>query len=138
MSKLKLIAEPGKMELVTTRVFNAPRELVFKACMDPTIIPLWWGPRYLTTTVDKLEARAGGQWRFVQRAPDGGVHAFHGVFHSVDAPARVVQTFEYEGMPGHVIMQTATYEEHDGQTRIQGLEGRIVVGQGLGGQQRQI
>ena len=56
--------------------------------------------------------------RFVQRAPDGGVHAFHGVFHSVDAPARVVQTFEYEGMPGHVIMQTATYEEHDGQTRM--------------------
>ena len=70
MSTLNVVAKPGEAQLEMARVFDAPRELVFKAYTDATLVPRWWGPRYLTTTVDKLEARSGGSWRFVQRAPN--------------------------------------------------------------------
>lgn len=118
MSKPEIVVEPESLEILITMTFNAPRELVFKAYTDPALIPQWWGPRYLTTEIDKLEARAGGQWRFVQTAPDGGFHAFHGVFHEVSAPERIVQTFEYEGWPGHVQMETAVFEDLGGRTRV--------------------
>ena len=116
MNKTNFVIEPGKQVVVITRIFDAPRELVFKTMMDPKLVPQWWGPRYLTTTIDKMDVRPGGSWRFVQRAPDGGEHAFHGVYHTIEQPARVVQTFEYEGVPGHVALETATLEEIDGKT----------------------
>lgn len=118
MSKPEIVVEPGSLEIVVTMTFNAPRELVFKAYTDPALVPQWWGPRYLTTEIDKLDAQAGGRWRFVQRDPEGNVHAFRGVFHEVSAPKRIVQTFEYEGMPGHVSLDTATFEDLGGQTRV--------------------
>ncbi|MCA9867030.1 MAG: SRPBCC family protein [Anaerolineae bacterium] len=118
MSTLNVVAKPGEAQLEMARVFDAPRELVFKAYTDATLVPRWWGPRYLTTTVDKLEARSGGSWRFVQRAPDGGIHAFHGVYHDVTAPERLVYTFEYEGMPGHVMLETVVFEDMGGKTRV--------------------
>jgi uncharacterized protein YndB with AHSA1/START domain len=121
MHKTDIVAEPGKQTVVITRTFDAPRELVFKALTDPKLIPQWWGPRYLTTTIDKMDVRPGGSWRFVQRAPDGGVHAFHGVYHGIEQPARVVQTFEYEGVPGHVSLDSATLEERDGKTIMTSL-----------------
>jgi uncharacterized protein YndB with AHSA1/START domain len=116
MSKINLIAEPGKQETTTSRVFDAPRDLVFKVSNDPALIPEWWGPRYLTTTVDQMDVRPGGIWRFVQSEPDGNSYGFHGVYHSIEAPERTVMTFEFEGMPGHVLMQTTTFEEQDGKT----------------------
>ncbi len=109
--KTRLVAEPGKQEVVVTRTFDVPRERLFKALNDPRLIPEWWGPRYLTTTVDKLEARPGGSWRFVQQGESGDQHAFHGVYHSVVAPETMVMTFEYEGEPGHVALQTITLED---------------------------
>lgn len=113
------IAEPGKQEIVLTRVFDAPRELLFKVYTDPSTVPHWWGPSYLTTTVDKMEVRQGGVWRFVQRDPAGHEHAFHGVYHAVLAPERIVNTFEYEGTPGHVLLATVTFEElPGGKTRV--------------------
>jgi uncharacterized protein YndB with AHSA1/START domain len=118
MSKPEIIVEPGTLEIYVTTTFDAPRELVFKAYTDPELIPHWWGPRYLTTEIDKLEARSGGAWRFVQRDPDGNEYSFHGVFHEVAAPDRIVQTFEYEGMPGHVTLETATFEDLGGKTRV--------------------
>src|SRR6266851_3996528 len=66
-----LLAEPGKQEIVITREFDAPRELVFKACTDPKLIPQWWGPRSLTTEVDKMDVKPGGQWRFINRDAEG-------------------------------------------------------------------
>lgn len=118
MSMPEIIVEPGKLEIVIKTTFNAPRELVFRAYTDAALIPQWWGPRYLTTEIDRLEARPGGQWRFVQRDPEGNVYAFHGVFHDVSAPDRIVQTFEYEGMPGHVSLDTAVFEDLGGRTRV--------------------
>lgn len=118
MSKLNLIAEPGKQEIFMTRVFDAPRELVFNACTDPKLIPQWWGPKYLTTTVDKMEVRQGGLWRYVQRDADGNEFGFHGVYHAIVPPERLVHTFEFEGVPGHVLLETVTFEEHDGKTKL--------------------
>lgn len=118
MSKLNLIAEPGKQEIFMTRVFDAPRELVFKAHTDPNLIPKWWGLRSNTTTVDKMEVRQGGLWRFVQRDADGNEFAFHGVYHAIVSPERLVHTFEFEGIPGHVLLETVTFEEHDGKTKL--------------------
>jgi uncharacterized protein YndB with AHSA1/START domain len=109
-------AFPSDREIVMTRVFDAPRELVFKTCTNPDLIPQWWGPKGLTTTVDKMEVRPGGVWRFVQRGPDGNEYAFNGVYREVVPPERVVDTFEFEGMPGHVMLETVTFEEHEGKT----------------------
>jgi uncharacterized protein YndB with AHSA1/START domain len=118
MSKPEIVTEPGKLEIYVTTTFDAPRELVFRAYTDPELVPQWWGPRYLTTTIDKLEARSGGSWRIIQRDPDGNEYSFHGVFHEVAAPDRIIQTFEYEGMPGHVTLETATFEDLGGKTRV--------------------
>jgi len=102
-----------------TRVFDAPRELVFTVMTDPAHIPQWWGQRHTTTTVDKMDVQAGGLWRYVQRDQHGNEFAFHGVYHSITAPERVIDTFEFEGMPGHVILETLTLEEQtDGKTRM--------------------
>ena len=60
-NKTNISAEPGKQEILITREFDAPRELVFKACTDPQLIPQWWGPRNLSTEVDKMDVRPGGQ-----------------------------------------------------------------------------
>lgn len=118
MTKHTLIAEPGSPMVTLIREFNAPRELVFKAMTDPKLVAQWWGARNTTTTIDKMEAKAGGMWRFVDRDADGNVFAFHGVYHDVTSPERLVYTFEFEGMPGHVLLETILLEERDGKTIV--------------------
>jgi uncharacterized protein YndB with AHSA1/START domain len=115
-----IIAEPGKQEIVITRFFDAPRKAVFEAYTDPGLIPEWWGPKSFTTIVDRMDVRPGGTWRFVQRDAAGNEYAFHGVYHDVLSPERLVATFEFEGAPGHVSLETATFEEYDGRTRLTG------------------
>jgi uncharacterized protein YndB with AHSA1/START domain len=114
----RIVAEPGKQELVITRVFNAPREVVFKAYTDPKRIPQWWGPKRFTTTVKKMEVRPGGSWRFVQRDADGNEYAFHGVYHDILSPNLIVATFEFEGMPGHVQLETAVFDQIGDKTKL--------------------
>lgn len=116
-----ITAEPGKQEMIITREFDAPRALVFKAVTDPKLVSEWWGPRYLTTKVDKMDVRPGGEWRFIQRNAEGNEFAFHGVYHEVLAPERIIDTFEFEGLPetGHVALETMTLEElPGGRTRL--------------------
>ena len=120
-NKTTVSAEPGKQEIVIAREFDAPRELVFKTCMDPNLIPQWWGPRYLSTEVDKMDVRPGGQWRFLNRDAQGNAYAFHGVYHEILAPERVIDTFEFEGLSetGHVTLETMKLEElPGGRTRL--------------------
>jgi len=112
---------PGKQEIVGSRLFDAPRELVFKTMTDPTLIPRWWGPRRHATRVDEMEVRAGGRWRYVLRDPDGDETAFHGVYHDLTAPERLIYTFEWEGQPGHVLLETVTLEDVGGQTKMTDL-----------------
>jgi uncharacterized protein YndB with AHSA1/START domain len=118
MAKTEFIFEPGNHEITMTRTFDAPRELVFKAMSDPQLISKWWGPRDHWTKVDKMEARAGGSWRFINGDSSGNEYGFHGVYHLVDAPERVVQTFEFEGVPGHVALETMVLEDLGGKTRL--------------------
>src|SRR5512141_3277767 len=119
MKKTHLIAEPGKQEIIGTRLFDAPRELVFKAYTNPELIPEWWGPARYTTFVERMEVRPGGRWRFIQRDSQGSEEAFHGVYHEVAPGEQIVQTFEYEGIPGHhVILETITFEDQDGKTKM--------------------
>ena len=121
VNQTKISAEPGKQEIVITREFDAPRELVFKAVTDPNLIPQWWGPRYLSTEVDKMDVRPGGQWRFINRDAEGNVYAFHGIYHEILAPERIIDTFEFEGLPetGHVTLETMKLEAlPGGRTRL--------------------
>ncbi len=109
----------GDREIHVERVFDAPRERVFAAYIDPELIPRWWGPRGTTTIVDEMDASAGGKWRFVMHDPDGSETGFRGVFREVTPHERIVQTFEWEGMPGHVSVDTAVFEDlGDGRTKV--------------------
>lgn len=118
MVEIKLVAEEGKQEIVITCVFDAPRDLVFRTYSDPKTLPLWWGPKILRTTVDKMDMRTGGFWRFVQRDPDGNEYAFHGVYHDVLAPELVIYTSEFESMRGHVTLETVTFDKLEGRTKM--------------------
>jgi uncharacterized protein YndB with AHSA1/START domain len=99
-----------------TRVFDAPRRLVWEAMSKAEHYPHWWGPRSQEMIFCQLDFRAGGSWRFVTRGPDGDEHAFHGEIRDVVPQERIVQTFEYEGMPGAVMLDSLTLDEHDGKT----------------------
>ena len=108
-------------EIVSERIFDAPREKVFAAMTDPELIPQWWGGEDRVTIVDEMDVRPGGSWRFRTgdcEEPDPR-EAFRGTFREIVPPERVVQTFEWEGMPGHVAVDTATLEDlGDGRTRL--------------------
>jgi uncharacterized protein YndB with AHSA1/START domain len=113
---------PSDREVSMTRVFNAPRELVFAAYTDPRHVPNWWGLRRSTTIVDKMDVRPGGLWRYIQREPDGAEYGFNGEYREVVPPERLVYTFEFEGLPGHVVVDTVTFEEEEnGKTRVTAL-----------------
>ncbi|OOC54980.1 MULTISPECIES: SRPBCC family protein [Nocardiopsis] len=116
MSDLTVIVEPGRHDIVVTRSFDAPRDVVYKAMTEPEYLARWWGLKESETVIDRADVRPGGSWRFVERMPDGQEHGFHGVVHDAVAPERFVWTFEYEGMPGHVCLETTTLEERDGRT----------------------
>jgi uncharacterized protein YndB with AHSA1/START domain len=124
------VSQPSELEVTTSRVFDAPRELVFRACTEPELVARWWGPWRYSTIVDQLDARPGGKWRYINRAADGGEHAFRGTFLEIDPPSRIVYTFEYEGMPGHVTQETVELKDLGGKTlmtatvRFQSVEDR--------------
>ena len=117
----RIVAQPGGREIIITTVYHAPRDKVWRAYTEPDLIKQWWGPRYLTTTIDKMEVRPGGIWRFVQKDPEGNEYGFHGVYHELLRPERIIQTFEWEGMPGHVSLEVAHFEEKDGKTTVTGV-----------------
>ena len=118
MPKTEYVIEPGKQELRSSTILDAPRELVFRAYTDPKLFAQWWGPRRHENRIEKFDSRPGGEWRVVQVGADGSEHGFHGVNHDVVAPERICATFEYEGFPGHVALQTATFEPLGNKTRV--------------------
>ena len=86
-NRTQIAAEPGKQDFVITGEFDAPRELVFRAFIDPTLLTQWLGPRRLTMTTAISESRNGGMWRYTYKDQEGIEYAFHGVYHEVLAPA---------------------------------------------------
>lgn len=112
------VTTPWDREIVMTRVFDAPRELVFEALSKPEHMKEWWGPRGFTMPVCEMDFRPGGAYRFVQNGPDGAEYAFRGEFREIVPPERISWTFEFEGMPGQVSVDTMTLTEEDGKTTI--------------------
>lgn len=113
-----ITAERGIPQVLIEREFDASRELLFRAWTDPELLKQWLGPRGYTMRVDRYEVRDGGTWRYVHIDPDGNEYGFHGVFHGDPSPDGIVQTFEYEGAPGQVSLETLTFEERDGRTVV--------------------
>jgi uncharacterized protein YndB with AHSA1/START domain len=109
---------PSELEIVMTRVFDAPRRLVFEAHSKPEHIKQWWGPRGFVVTSCEMDFRPGGAWRIIHRGPDGQDYAFRGEFREIAPPERIVQTFEFEGAPGHISVETLTMVEHAGRTTL--------------------
>jgi uncharacterized protein YndB with AHSA1/START domain len=118
MSTTQITAEPGIPQIIIARNFEAPRSLVFRAHIDPELLMQWLGPRDLATTIDHYDTRNGGTWRYSQKDAEGNQYGFHGVFHGDPSPDAIVQTFEFEGAPGHVCLQTVTFAEHGGTTAM--------------------
>lgn len=116
MAGTQITAEPGIPQILITREFNSPREVLFRAHTDPDLLVQWLGPRWLT--IDRFDPRHGGTWRYIDWDPVSGEYSFRGVFHGTPSPGGIVQTFEYEGRPGRVSLQTVTFTEHGSTTLL--------------------
>lgn len=109
---------PGNREAVAVRVFDAPRELVWKAMTSPEHVRQWYGPRDTQLTSCEIDLRPGGRFRFVMAGSGGAEFAFSGTYREVDPPSRIVNTWGFEAMPGHEALETATFEEENGRTTV--------------------
>jgi uncharacterized protein YndB with AHSA1/START domain len=118
MTEMKVTAEPGSHEIRTERELDAPRDLVFRAFKDPELLVQWLGPRKYTMEIETYDFRDGGRWRYFHRDDAGNEFGFHGVFHGDPSPDALVQTFEFEGYPGHVSLDTAVLEDHGDKTLV--------------------
>ena len=118
MAKTKIVAEPGLPQIEITREFNAPPAFLFRAYTEPELLVQWLGPRKYEMVIDRYEPRDGGVWRYVHRDPEGNEYGFHGVFHGTPSLDGIVQTFEFEGAPGHVSLEKVTFEDRGGKTLL--------------------
>jgi uncharacterized protein YndB with AHSA1/START domain len=116
MATTKIDVPEGLPYVDIEREVDAPRDLVHRAYTDPELLRQWLGPRNLTMRVEKWDIRDGGAWRYVQTEANGTEWGFHGVFHGPQTPDQMIQTFEFEGVPGHVSFSELRLEEKDGKT----------------------
>jgi len=112
------VSTPSDLEIVLTREFDAPRPLVFEALSKAEHLRHWWGPSGSTVVQCDVDFRPGGAWRMVERDSEGQEWGFRGEVREVAPPERIVQTFEFEGMPGHISVETMNLEDLGGRTRI--------------------
>lgn len=117
MADTEFVIEPGRQDLIMIRAFDAPPDVVFRVITDPELIPRWWGPSFLTTRVDRMEVTPGGRWRLVNVDARGREYFFSGVYHAVVPPSRYVRTWEFEGAPEDVALETVTLTADGGGTR---------------------
>jgi uncharacterized protein YndB with AHSA1/START domain len=111
------VTTPSDREIRIERVFDAPRARVWQAFTDPKLVAQWWG-RGNRLVIERMEVERGGHWRYVEHSPDGP-HGFEGRYREVTPPQRLVQTFEWDGMPGYVMIETVNFEDlGDGRTRV--------------------
>ena len=110
----------GERQIRIERVFNASRDKVWRCFTEVELVKQWWG-RGNKLVVEKFEPVRGGHWRFVEQGPEGE-HGFEGRFREVTPQTRIVQTFEWDGMPGHVSLDEANFEEIEGgRTRVRSI-----------------
>lgn len=111
------VTTPSDREIHIERTFAAPRDRVWRAMTDPKLVAQWWG-RGNKLVIERMEMERGGHWRFVEHS-DQGVHGFEGRYREVTPPERIVSTFEWDGMPGHVIVNHVTLHDlGDGRTKV--------------------
>lgn len=108
MSEKIKVTTPSDREIRVEREFNATPEQLYEAMTDPNLVSKWWG-RGNKLVVEKMEVEKGGHWRFVEHAPEG-VFGFEGRFRELSPPHHIEQTFEWDGEPGHVSVDTADFE----------------------------
>jgi uncharacterized protein YndB with AHSA1/START domain len=114
-----VLTMPSDREVRFERIFDAPRDLVWRAFTEPDLVAKWWG-RGHDLDVERDEVVRGGHWRYVENAPSGP-EGFEGRYREVTPPARIVRTFDYDGMPGRPSVESAEFEDlGDGRTRIVG------------------
>ncbi len=110
-------ATRGEREIVVERVFNAPREKVWRAHSEPALVAQWWGGGN-KLEIEQFEFARGGHWRFVSHA-DGENHGFEGRFREINPMDLIDQTFDWDGMPGHANVESSVFEDlGDGRTKI--------------------
>jgi len=120
--------ESTDQEVVITRVFDAPRELVFQAWTDPKHVARWWGPKGFTNPVCELDVRPGGALRIDMRGPNGTIYPMTGVYEEIVAPERIVFSsgaLDEEGNPLFEVLNTVTFSERGGRTTLT-LQARVV------------
>jgi uncharacterized protein YndB with AHSA1/START domain len=114
-------AQPAEREIVLTRVFDAPSELVFRMWTDPGHLARWWGPRGFTNPVCETDLRPGGAYRIVMRAPDGHEYPCQGVYREIVRPERLVFTNNAVGTDGSLVIEgltTVLFAEEGGKTTV--------------------
>jgi uncharacterized protein YndB with AHSA1/START domain len=117
MGTTKTTAPDGVPFIDISREFDAPRDALYRAWTDPELVKQWLGPDRYEMLIDEYDVRDGGRYRYVHRDPDGNEFGFHGVFHGTPSPEGFVQTFEFEGAPGHVSLDKLVLEDlGDGRT----------------------
>jgi len=111
----RLIAEPGSHAVIVEREVAAPRAMIFRCYTEPELLAQWLGPRKYELHVEELDVRNGGIWRYVHVDPvSGAEYRFRGVFHGTPSVDQFVQTFEFDGAPGHVSLDTLSLEDLGG------------------------
>ena len=108
----------GDLEIVMTRSFDAPLDLVWEAHTQIEHLKKWWARG--NRMEGDLDFRPGGKWRFVEYGPDGEAWAFRGEVREIVPKSLIVQTFEWEGLPGHISVERLVFEEKDGKTVLTG------------------
>ena len=107
------MTQADSVEIVIERVFDAPRELVWKAWTDPEHVAQWWGPHGMKTRVDELDLRVGGDWRYVMLGPDGSEYPQRGTFREIDPPETIVTSAVFEVGSEAPQRQVLTYRFDD-------------------------
>ena len=108
-------APAADTEIVSMRVFQAPRELVYRAFSDPTVLAQWWGPKDFTNTFEQFELKPGGAWRLTMHAPNGTEYPNESEFVEVVPPERIVFVHL---RPMHWYQMTMTFDAEGGGTRL--------------------
>jgi uncharacterized protein YndB with AHSA1/START domain len=117
-SRKATVTLPADDQILITREFDAPKELVFKAWTTPELVRRWWSAKRGEVTVAEIDLRVGGTWRYVMIA-DGGLEvAFHGEYREIVPNERLVSTEVYEGMPDAEALDTLTLSESEGRTTM--------------------
>ena len=117
-SRKATVTLPADDQILITREFDAPKELVFKAWTTPELVRRWWSAKRGEVTVAEIDLRVGGTWRYVMIADGGFEVAFHGEYREIVPNERLVSTEVYEGVPDAEALDTLTLSESDGRTTM--------------------